>query len=645
MNVNLNPVSDSSKATTSTSQSKDTEQSEGFFSKLAAFIKGEASEEISTDKVATESLTEGEGSTKVMLEQQVNLEGELGDEEPVTLDKSSASVTELKGEDIKTDAVASPVASSKMLATEVIADVPDGDAEKIVSENGALLGRLNEANKALQPKDGNGLPLMVNKVRPISNDMVEKIHPGLDTEVVQQALSEGDVVTKEVTDPANAKRILLQNGVSERQSIVIPETAQQFIEPEELVTDLPMNSGINYHTPLAINTVVSANAVEPNEVELAINADIEKLKLQLKAQGVTGIELEQIVEAAKNKAMLESVPTPITPIAKAVNTELRKLSSAQQNNTTNDASINSKVNLNTSLDPLAATSASVIPWSASIDEITVDEMPLKVEAKYKAQHTHLAQTVPQALNQSVISNQQTSQAVANMPLVNDFPVNPLQHAAAAAPIVSEQAMLKAVIGAKAAGSLGKLANAASKQGASQSQELGLAQQLSQAVGQQSNNTHTQIRSDQASAQTPMPLNREVAGEQVAERVQMMMSKNLKSVDIRLDPPELGRLQIRLNMGGDGATVHFTVANQQARDVIEQSMPRLREMLSQQGVQLGDSSVQQQSSGQQQNRYAGNGPDNGQGNGNQPFAGDENLEPDVNLDLNVITKRDGISYYA
>ena len=77
---------------------------------------------------------------------------------------------------------------------------------------------------------------------------------------------------------------------------------------------------------------------------------------------------------------------------------------------------------------------------------------------------------------------------------------------------------------------------------------------------------------------------------------MMMSKNLKNVDIRLDPPELGRLQIRLNVGGDGATVHFTVANQQARDVIEQSMPRLREMLAQQGVQLGDSSVQQQSSG-------------------------------------------------
>jgi flagellar hook-length control protein FliK len=155
----------------------------------------------------------------------------------------------------------------------------------------------------------------------------------------------------------------------------------------------------------------------------------------------------------------------------------------------------------------------------------------------------------------------------------------------------------------------------------------------------------QARAEQA-AQAPLQLNRELAGEQVAERVQMMMSKNLKNIDIRLDPPELGRMQIRMHMNGDAATVHFTVANQQARDVIEQSMPRLREMLAQQGVQLGDSSVQQQASGQQQRRYADNGQgNNGQGNSNQGFSGEENLEPDINLDLNVAAKRDGISYYA
>ncbi len=86
--------------------------------------------------------------------------------------------------------------------------------------------------------------------------------------------------------------------------------------------------------------------------------------------------------------------------------------------------------------------------------------------------------------------------------------------------------------------------------------------------------------------TPLHLNKEMAADQLAERVQVMMSKNLKNIDIRLDPPEMGRMHIRMNMQGDGATVHFTVANQHARDALEQTMPRLREMLAQQGVQLG-----------------------------------------------------------
>lgn len=206
-------------------------------------------------------------------------------------------------------------------------------------------------------------------------------------------------------------------------------------------------------------------------------------------------------------------------------------------------------------------------------------------------------------------------------------------------------MLKASLGAKAAASL--VGKSLDKAETGQGGESTFAHQLSQAAGVQQNApTGTQPRVEQANAQISLQLNREMASDQVAERVQMMLSKNLKNIDIRLDPPELGRMQIRMNMNGDGATVHFTVANQQARDALEQSMPRLREMLAQQGVQLGDTSVQQQSSNQQQNRYAAGGqPHSGQGGSNQSGMAEENLEADINLDLNVAAKRDGISYYA
>ncbi|GHZ64845.1 flagellar hook-length control protein FliK, putative [Vibrio cholerae] len=69
------------------------------------------------------------------------------------------------------------------------------------------------------------------------------------------------------------------------------------------------------------------------------------------------------------------------------------------------------------------------------------------------------------------------------------------------------------------------------------------------------------------------------------------------------------------------------------------------MLAQQGVQLGDTSVQQQSAGQQQ-RYTGQEQSGfGQSARNERLNSEENLDTDIKLDLNVATKRDGISYYA
>ncbi|MBF8999494.1 flagellar hook-length control protein FliK [Vibrio sp. NFV-1] len=207
-----------------------------------------------------------------------------------------------------------------------------------------------------------------------------------------------------------------------------------------------------------------------------------------------------------------------------------------------------------------------------------------------------------------------------------------------------ESALKEALGAKA------LAGVTGKNSVLSGKESQLANQLAAAAGGQGLHSLQQLqRADgtqqaQQVASSPLQLSKDSA-DQLAERVQMMMSKNLKSVDIRLDPPELGRLHIKMNMHNDGgASVHFTVANQHARDALEQSMPRLREMMSQQGVQLGGTSVQQHSGGgqQQQQSFASG---NGQTNSSQLPGQQENLDGDVKVDLNVTSKRDGISYYA
>ena len=56
-------------------------------------------------------------------------------------------------------------------------------------------------------------------------------------------------------------------------------------------------------------------------------------------------------------------------------------------------------------------------------------------------------------------------------------------------------------------------------------------------------------------------------------------------------------------------------------------------------------MQQQSSGQQQGYAAQGGDGSNVGSGPLGAADDENLEAGVNLDVNVSSARDGISYYA
>ena len=166
-----------------------------------------------------------------------------------------------------------------------------------------------------------------------------------------------------------------------------------------------------------------------------------------------------------------------------------------------------------------------------------------------------------------------------------------------------------------------------------------AQQLATASG---TTATQQATSAQKSDPATMPLNirQEQVSDEVAERINMMMAKNLKHVDIRLDPPEMGRMHIRLNMGTDSAGVQFTVSNQQARDAIEQSLPRLREMFAQQGIQLADTSVQQQSSGDSSQYGYQKEESSRQGSG---FGEPSSEEHEVSVQISK--PNDGISFYA
>ncbi|BBB25175.1 flagellar hook-length control protein FliK [Amphritea japonica] len=88
------------------------------------------------------------------------------------------------------------------------------------------------------------------------------------------------------------------------------------------------------------------------------------------------------------------------------------------------------------------------------------------------------------------------------------------------------------------------------------------------------------------------------GQAVNDRVMMMASKNGQFAEIQLDPPELGSLQVKLQVKNEQVSVVFNTPHGSVREALEQNMPRLREMFAEQGLNLSESSVHDQSEGQQ-----------------------------------------------
>ncbi|RJG09846.1 flagellar hook-length control protein FliK [Pseudomonas cavernicola] len=93
---------------------------------------------------------------------------------------------------------------------------------------------------------------------------------------------------------------------------------------------------------------------------------------------------------------------------------------------------------------------------------------------------------------------------------------------------------------------------------------------------------------------PVPMQQGGWSEAVVDRVMWLSSQNLKSAEIQLDPAELGRLEVRINLHQDQAQVTFASPNAGVRDALEGQMHRLRELFAQQGMNMLDVNVSDQS---------------------------------------------------
>lgn len=127
---------------------------------------------------------------------------------------------------------------------------------------------------------------------------------------------------------------------------------------------------------------------------------------------------------------------------------------------------------------------------------------------------------------------------------------------------------------------------------------------------------------------------------LAERAVMVAAQNTNVAQIQLDPPELGSLNIRVQINQDQVSLNFTSPHAHVRDAVEQSLPRLREMFAEQGLALNESSVSdQQSGGASKEEMAGEG----QG-GEGGYLG-QSVEDDIIEGSGAARSMSLVDYYA
>lgn len=80
------------------------------------------------------------------------------------------------------------------------------------------------------------------------------------------------------------------------------------------------------------------------------------------------------------------------------------------------------------------------------------------------------------------------------------------------------------------------------------------------------------------------------GQALGEKLVWMASGTQQTASLTLNPPNLGPLQIVVHVTNDQATASFFSAQPEVRQALESAFPRLREMMNDAGIQLGQATV-------------------------------------------------------
>jgi flagellar hook-length control protein FliK len=88
-------------------------------------------------------------------------------------------------------------------------------------------------------------------------------------------------------------------------------------------------------------------------------------------------------------------------------------------------------------------------------------------------------------------------------------------------------------------------------------------------------------------QVDLPVGQPKWGGEFAQKVVWLTSQQNQVAEIHLNPAHLGPVDVMLSITQDQATAQFLSPHLAVREAIEQALPRLREMMAENGIQLGN----------------------------------------------------------
>lgn len=86
---------------------------------------------------------------------------------------------------------------------------------------------------------------------------------------------------------------------------------------------------------------------------------------------------------------------------------------------------------------------------------------------------------------------------------------------------------------------------------------------------------------------------------LSERVMWVANQKFQGAEIKLNPPQLGPIEVRVQLQHEQAHISFTAQHASVREALEAALPRLREMFNANGFNLVDVNVSQHSFAEQQ----------------------------------------------